>query len=85
MNLYTEANMTTIADGWYWAKRYEGAAPKAVPVYWSSPESDQRHGFSFVTVDFGYCSEVRWIPGKPEESCYIDDLKLYGPIPVPEF
>lgn len=85
MNLYNETNMATITDGWYWANRYEGDTPKAVPVYWCEPKPNGYYPERYLTVDFGYCSEVHWIPGKPEASCYIDGLKLYGPINVPEF
>lgn len=86
MNLYTEENLTDIKDGWYWAKRYEGDSPKAVPVFWCDPKKEGAYLTErFLMVDFGYCNEVTWIPGKPEKSCYIDSLKLYGPINVPEF
>lgn len=83
MKRYTPSNLVDVEPGWYWAKRFAGDTPKAVPVYWRdwTPHQLGRR----LVIDFGYRSEVNFYPERPDLSDHLDDnFVLLGPIPVPE-
>lgn len=81
MKKYTADTLKEVENGWYWAKRFEGDTPVAVPVYWKVRALT---GDVWLRIDFGYCSEVDYHPADPEKSySFSDGFALLGPIPTP--